>query len=262
MLLQNGVQNFAFTMTLLTSGKVLLSGGGFFEGNAGDPISASADLYDPSTGTAAATPNMTTNRGFHTATLLPDGTVLIAGGVGHSNNSGSSAPIATAELFDPATATFSRTGDMTTSRAGPTATLLLDGTVLITSGADSGISAELYTPAALVPAPVLFSLSGDGQGQGAIWHSATGKIADADNPAVAGEALSMYTTSLTNGGVIPPQVAVGGRLAEVLYFGASGYPGYNQVNMRVPVGVAPGDSVPVRLTYLGRPSNAVTIGVQ
>jgi uncharacterized protein (TIGR03437 family) len=153
---------------------------------------------------------------------------------------------------------------MTTDRSFQTATLLLNGKVQIAGGAGHGglSSAELYTPAMLVPAPVLFSLSGDGNGQGTIWNSQTGQIPSAANPAGAGDVLSLYTTSLFEGGVIPPQVAIGGKLAEILYFGdAPGYPGYFQVNFVVPSSVAPGSAVPVRLTYIGRPSNAVTIGV-
>jgi len=50
---------------------------------------------------------------------------------------------------------------------------------------------------------------------------------------------------------------------EILFFGdAPGYPGYYPVNFRVPSGVAPGAAVPVRLTYLGLPSNEVAIAVQ
>jgi len=57
-------------------------------------------------------------------------------------------------------------------------------------------------------------------------------------------------------------VAFGGRFAEVLYFGPSSYPGYNQVNFRVTGSVTPRSTVSIRLTYLARPSNEVTIAVQ
>jgi hypothetical protein len=247
----------------LANGKVLLAGG---ISEVTNLFSTGAELYDPLTGTFSPTGDMTLGRAYYTATPLGDGSVLIAGSSAVDVGG-------TAELYDPVAGVFSRTGNPTMARIfGETATLLQDGTVLTVGGWTSistpwaailSASAELYKPSAPVPAPLLFSVSGDGQGQGAIWHAATGQVASGDNPAIAGEALSMYTTSLIEGGVIPPQVSVGGRLAEILYFGdAPGYPGYFQVNFRVPGGISPGAAVPVRLTYFGRPSNATTIAGQ
>jgi len=91
-----------------------------------------------------------------TATLLPDGTVLIAGG----ETADVYITVGSAELFGPATQTFKATASMTAARNSHTATLLNNGKVLIAGGSysygDSAghySSAELYTPAAVFPAP-------------------------------------------------------------------------------------------------------------
>ena len=254
-----------YTASLLVNGKVLVAGGGaevFSNEAAFDTVLlADAELYDPATGTFTTTGKMTIPRDDHTATVLPDGNVLMVGGY-------SDIAVGSADLYDPSNGTFTAAGNMIAPRAGHTATLLPDGSILIAGGGfwrgiTSTFSAELYKPRVLQAAPVLFSLSGDGRGQGAIWHAETGQIASSSEPAIAGEVVAMYTTGLFDGGVIPPLVAIGGRLAEILFFGnAPGFPGFNQVNLRVPNGVESGPAVSVRLTYLGRPSNEVTIGLR
>jgi hypothetical protein len=85
-------------------------------------------------------------------------------------------------------------------RKCPTSTLLPNGTVLIEGGyflwPSATSSAEVYRPASLMPGPSLFSISQDGKGQGAIWHASTGHLASVNAPAIAGEMLSLYTTTL------------------------------------------------------------------
>jgi hypothetical protein len=142
----------AHTATLLSSGRVLIVGGGNTGGGeppfAGDG-SATAEVYDPSTETFTPTGNMSTARIGQTATLLLDGKVLIAGGI---TSGSSSSPLATAELYDPITGSFTVATTMTAPRAGHTATLLPDGKVLVTGGfTDSTLvgtdTAEIYDPA-------------------------------------------------------------------------------------------------------------------
>ena len=98
--------------------------------------------------TFAATGTMSVTRLFHTATLLNDGRVLIAGGRDRADAAGKDN--ASAELYDPSTGTFTRTGDMTRARTGHSATLLGDGRVLIAGGkrgTELTATAELYDPA-------------------------------------------------------------------------------------------------------------------
>lgn len=138
------------TATLLHDGKVLIVGGC---GPACVPgsITSTAELYDPTTGTFAATGSMAVPRSTHTATLLHDGKVLVAGG-----QDGYGTDYSSAELYDPATGTFTVTGSMTQARYNHTATLLRNGQVLIAGGTVNGdsfpnnttlASAELYDPA-------------------------------------------------------------------------------------------------------------------
>ncbi len=105
----------------------------------GFDVGAFVDVVTPN---QVASPSAMTERRFgHTATLLPDGRVLITGG-----SSGASTFSKTAELFDPRTGTFTRTGDMLEARFGHNSTLLPNGRVLITGGYRGGYlkSAEFY----------------------------------------------------------------------------------------------------------------------
>ena len=134
--------------TRLLNGKILISGGrdGRFSGFS----IFSAELYDPATGTFSATGSMGTARDWHMLTLLSNGKILVSGG-SSTDGFGTLLPLSSAELYDPATGTFSATGSMGTARYNPTATFLTSGKVLVAGGYNlaGGIlqSAEVYDPA-------------------------------------------------------------------------------------------------------------------
>jgi hypothetical protein len=138
------VPRWGHVAVTLQDGRVLLAGG--------EPAgaTASAEIFDPTTGQFTATGQMGRPRGLGvTATLLPDGQVLVAGGAGGG-------PDDMAELYDPTTRTFASTGRMSAPRTDHTATLLRDGRVLFAGGystADvSGVvglatNGDVYDPA-------------------------------------------------------------------------------------------------------------------
>lgn len=132
--------------TLLPDGRVLIVGGsnGNLNGNYLG-ILKTAEFYDPASGTfTLSAARMKVQRAAHTATLLPNGKVLVAGGMNvYVPRIRWGSCTDTAELYDPATDTFSSAGKMSTVRCGHTATLLQNGKVLVAGG----ITAELYDPA-------------------------------------------------------------------------------------------------------------------
>jgi Abnormal spindle-like microcephaly-assoc'd, ASPM-SPD-2-Hydin len=127
---------------LLANGKVLITGGESVYGQPSGDLS-SAEIYDPATGAFSAAGNMTSTRFFHTATLLPSGQMLIAGG-GQTQSDSSIAFLATAELYDPSTGVFTPTGTLAKPPMNHTATLLANGQVFIGNGEHNS---ELYNPA-------------------------------------------------------------------------------------------------------------------
>ena len=142
-------RDFPGTTTLLTDGQVLVGGG--HGGDRHDPASRGAELYNPSTGQWIETGRMVTaHRSGHTATLLANGQVLVAGGSAYQGKGGGPYPRGDAELYDPTTGTWAETGAMTVARSSHIATLLPDGRVLVVGGYGANFKpvrrAEVYDP--------------------------------------------------------------------------------------------------------------------
>ncbi len=140
-----GGRDCCYTATLLADGKVLLVGGLLVLNGGIQTDLATAELWDANTGSWSATGSLSMARRNHTATLLSDGRVLIAGGV-VDNPDGTISTLATAEVYDPATGSWSSGGSMNSPRGLHTATLLDSGKVLVAGGDGLAGTAELYDP--------------------------------------------------------------------------------------------------------------------
>ncbi|MDQ6911904.1 MAG: hypothetical protein M3128_03410 [Verrucomicrobiota bacterium] len=144
---------------LLGSGKVLVEAG--LNRTALDPDCTIAELYDPATETWTRTGDLQVPRGQHTASLLPDGSVLIVGG-----EKGDSQALASTERYDPTTETWTLSGSLITARLMHRATLLRNARLLITGGTDQGAypnTTELYDTDAPAPARI-YSLGREDDG--------------------------------------------------------------------------------------------------
>jgi N-acetylneuraminic acid mutarotase len=127
-----------FAATLLQNGKVLAVGG--IQRPQDPPVFVTiAELYDPTSGTWAATGSLRQGRYQPTATLLANGNVLVVGGSG----TGSPSELSSAEIYDTNQGTWTEAASMAVARIRHTATLLKDGRVLVTGVV---VSAEIYDP--------------------------------------------------------------------------------------------------------------------
>lgn len=132
---------YEHTATLLPNGKLLVADGVGYSNNSTVEL-ASAELYDPVSGLWSATGTPNQMRHGHTATLLSNGMVLIAGGYDATS------ALDSAELYDPDTQTWTNTGTLNFPRGHQAAALLPNGKVLVAGGSSTNClsSAEVYDP--------------------------------------------------------------------------------------------------------------------
>lgn len=128
----------------LPDGRVLFAGGYATASSVG--MTTSVEIYDPSTGTYSAGAALATARAEHATVTLPDGRVLALGGTGLASGGGST-NLASAEIYDPISNTWSTTGAMGVARRLPLALVLSNGKVLVVGGDATGASSEVFDPA-------------------------------------------------------------------------------------------------------------------
>jgi hypothetical protein len=172
------------TNTLLSGNRVLVTGG--FNGNV---AVETAEIFTEATRSFSATGSMGVARGRHAAAPLPDGRVLITGGLVPAGVGPATIDDKTAEVFDPVTGTFSPTGDMSVTRFNHSAIALNDGRVLVLGG-NGRKSAEVYDPSAGTFAPV-----GDMEVAHGLGHAAV-KLLDGRVLVVGGDAGSIQPSAV------------------------------------------------------------------
>ncbi len=202
------------TATKLRDGRVLIVGGVPNRFDMVGPTLASAELYDPRTGTFSSTGSLHQPRGYHTASLLPDGSVIVTGGITALHADGSVDELADAERYDPATGRWTSLGDVLPApRAHHTADLLDDGRVLLLGGIDFGRGqpADIVSPSSgqTTGATTLFTPSLPGAAvvdEGRVWRVGSTLTIDNQSSDVAVAVIDRAT------GAVQPQTLSHRRL--------------------------------------------------
>jgi hypothetical protein len=212
------------TASLLASGKVLISGG--YNTVTWD-IHNSAEIYNPSTGTFAATGSLANNLLGHAQTLLANGTTLVTGGDPWYGMG--SAPLNIAQIFNESTGTFSSISSMSAGRRFHTGTLLGNGKVLVAGGRifGWGPEGELFDPATNTFSNANTPALGSDEGTHTATLLASGKVLLTSGENTSGKVYdpangSYANTGAQNGGIRADAGSIRLSSGKVLIFG-----GYN-----------------------------------
>lgn len=179
------------TATKLPNDRLLFVGGdsGIIAGPGTVRTLSSAEIFDLASEQFTATGSMSIARARHAAAPLPDGRVLVTGGLTPDGGGPNTIDVASAEIFDPATGTFSSTGSMTVTRFNHSAIALDDGRILVLGG-NGRRSAEVYDAGTGAFSPV-----GDMEVNHGLGHRAV-KLTDGRVLVVAGDGGTIQPTAV------------------------------------------------------------------